>query len=250
MKPKTLKEENVEIATPEGHMSAFMVSPDVRAAGTMSAVVVIQEAFGVNHHIKEVCRRLAHAGYLAIAPELFHREGPHLEFGYDDFNKVMPTFSKLTNDGIRSDIGASLAFLESGSKIPSKKIAVMGFCVGGLGVMISATAQPIGMAIAYYGGGMTEKRPGMGLSPVIQDFSKIQCPVLMFFGDKDQSISIEQIKTVEAALTAQHKKHEVVVYPGVGHAFSNDDRPSNYNEAATKAAWEKSLAWLSGKTGQ
>jgi carboxymethylenebutenolidase len=157
----------------------------------------------------------------------------------------MPVFSKLTNASVRMDLEASFDYLEKQMSIKTPNVAVMGFCMGGLAAMISACAHPIGTAIAYYGGGMVESRPGIGFSPIIQDFGKIQCPVLLIFGEEDQSIPAEQRHAVEAALKAHHKKFEMVVYPGAGHGFSNDDRPS-FKPEATQAAWKKTLAWLSG----
>ena len=246
----SMKEQKPSLNTPEGHMNAFLVSPETRAGGKISAVIVIQEAFGVNHHMQEVCRRVAALGYVAISPELFHRQGAGLDLPYGDFSKVMPVLSKLTNAGIRSDIDATLKYLATELKIPAANVAVMGFCLGGLAAMIAATGLPIGAAISYYGGGMTESREGMGLSPVIQDFGKIHCPVLLFFGGKDQSIPMSQILEVETALKAQHKKYELTVYPEAGHAFTNDERPTNYNEAATKASWAKTVSWLKEVSGQ
>jgi carboxymethylenebutenolidase len=237
-----LQEEKVRIWTPDGPMDTFIVQPEKPAAGKIQAVVVIQEAYGVNRQIQEVCRRTAQEGFIAIAPELFHREGHGLEFDYD-FSKVLPVFSKLNNEGIATDIGASLPFLKQRFGISSDQCAVMGFCVGGLATMISAIAHPIGTAVSYYGGGMVERRAGMALSPIIGDFEKIQCPVLLIFGEEDQSIPLEQVRKVEDALQAAHRKYELVIYPKVGHAFSNDDRPS-FNVEATRAAWAKTLSWL------
>lgn len=225
-------------------MNAFMALPSGKPTGKFQAVIVIQEAWGVNHHIEEICRRLAAEGYLAIAPELFHREGPGVVFPYGDFAKIMPTFSKLNNAGIRTDIGATIEYLSAHQKVRSHHVAVMGYCVGGLAVMISATSHPIGTAISYYGGGMVSARPGMALSPVLRDFSKIQCSVLLFFGDQDKSIPVTDIQAVEKELKAQHKDFECVVYAGVGHAFTNDERPESYNAAAAEKAWVKTLAWL------
>lgn len=240
----SMKEQKVEIETRDGHMNAFMASPAVAPTGKIRALVVIQEAWGVNHHIEEVCRRFAKEGYVAIAPELFHREGPGVSFPYGDFQKIMPVFSKLSNAGIRTDIGATIDYLEKHLKLASQQIGVTGFCVGGLATMISATSHPIGAAISFYGGGQVSSRQGMALSPVIQDFPKIQCPVLMFFGDHDKSISMSDIQAIEAELKKDEKDYEIVVYPGVGHAFTNDERPEGYNEAATRKAWEKTFAWL------
>jgi carboxymethylenebutenolidase len=248
-------EEKIQISVPAASeksstekqiMDAFLVDGlkyGPPSGSKIRAVVLIQEAFGVNHHMRQMCHKVAEEGYVAVAPEFFHRSGRGLEFGYGDFAPIMPIFSQLTNAGVRADLEGTFSYLKEHHQISPAQIAVMGYCFGGLAAMISATSQPIGTAIAYYGGGMLKAREGMGLAPVIEDFKNIQCPVLLHFGADDTHIPMEEVDAVRAELERQKKKHEVIIYPGAGHGFSNNDRPS-YNPEATHRAWEKSLSWL------
>ena len=244
------REEKVEIrVSSTSVMDAFVVFPDhlkiqAKTQGKVRAVVLLQEAFGVNSHMRELCRKFADQGYIAISPELFHRQGRGLEFSYDDFAKVMPIFSKLKNDEIIEDLAATFSFLEKNHKITSKQTAVIGYCMGGLATMMSATHQSIATAIPYYGGGMVSGREGIGMTPILQDIKNIQCPVLLFFGGADKHIPTEDIQKVEAELKAHHKTYECIVYPGADHGFSNDER-SSYHPEATQKAWDKTLDWLS-----
>jgi len=237
------QEKKIEISVAGKSMDAFVAQPAAPPPGRVKAVVVVQEAYGVNSHIEEVCRRLAREGYLAIAPEFFHRSGRGLKFGYDDFSKAAPVFQKLNNAEIAEDMGATLATLEKDYGIPAKDAAVMGFCLGGFVAMLSACRFPIATAISYYGGGMVEARPGKGLSPIIDEFKSIRSPVLLFFGKEDQHIPQTQVQAIEDELKSQRKTFEVIVYPGAGHAFSNDER-SSYHQESSKAAWKESMAWL------
>src|SRR5690348_2453066 len=108
-----MNETVLTLTTPDGPMDAFLVQPD--GAANAPGVIVIQEAFGVNHHIREVCRRFAREGYVAIAPELFHRTGRGLLIDYNDFPAARPHMAALTNEGIATDINAALQELRKGS---------------------------------------------------------------------------------------------------------------------------------------
>jgi len=225
------REEKIEIRMPSSSkssslvMDAFAVFPDKpKTQGKVRAVVLIQEAFGVNSHMRALCHKFAEQGYIAISPELFHRSGRGLEFSYDDFAKVMPVFSKLKNDEILEDLGATFSFLEKSHHV-------------------TATHQPIATAIPYYGGGMVSAREGIAMAPILHQIRNIECPVLLFFGGADKHIPIEDIQKVEAELTAHHKTFECIVYPGADHGFSNDER-SSYHPEATQKAWDKTLDWL------
>lgn len=233
--------EWILIQTPSGPMRAYVCS----TSGAQQALIIVQEAFGVNHHIRELCHRYAQQGFLTIAPELYHRDGEGVEFSYDDFSKVMPTFSKLNNSDILSDLESTLHTLRNQFQIPSTQISVIGYCMGGLAAMILATSSPgfQGRAISYYGGGMVRSRPGFGMSPVLQDLKNLRSPVLLIYGDQDTGIPMDDIKQVEEVLKKHGKDFEILIYPGAGHGFSNDERSSFHPDSA-KAAWEKTLDWL------
>lgn len=233
-----MKEKTEKIKTADGMMGVFTVTPEAAPRG---AIIVLQEAFGVNAHMKEMCRRFAEEGYLAAAPELFHRFGESFEVSYEDVEKIFPLLGKTTNAQMLEDITQTFNFLEK--TLNAKNIFSVGYCMGGFASILAAVHLPLTGAISYYGGGMVSKREGIGFSPIVQDFDKIKCSTLFFYGGDDKSISPADIKTVEQNLKDHNKKYTVKVYPGAGHAFSNDDRPS-FDAAATEDAWKITLSWL------
>ena len=234
----------VEIPTPDGPMTLHAARPVAPPTGAIEAILVIQEAFGVTAHIRELCRRFAGAGYLAVAPELYHREGTGVDLSGRDFSEVRPTFAKLNNAGVRADLAAALAWLDSAEKIPAGRVAVVGFCMGGLAAMIAATSFPLGAAVSFYGGGITAPRPGLGFSPVIQDFGKITCPTLLFFGDQDTGIPPATVQEIGTALGAAQVNHELHVMAGAAHGFLNDTRPESFHPEASAKAWQRTLEFL------
>jgi len=232
------------VSTPDGPMGLHWAIPKA-AAGLRSlpGILVFQEAFGVNRHIVSVCERLAAAGYVAVAPELFHREGTGLTFGYNDFNSVRPIFSRMSNEGLVADIRASHQALRDYPLVDPARIYAIGFCLGGFVAVLAAMHVPLASAAAFYGGGLTKGRPGVGLTPLIDGFGQIDCRTLFVFGEKDSGIPAEDVALIRSRLEALHKPHEIEVYPDAGHGFFCEDRPV-YNPQAAAAAWDRALAWL------
>ena len=243
-----MKELKVALSTSEGRMDLHGFLPDDASAGRRSAVLVLQEAFGVNPHIKRFCKRLAEAGYAAFAPELFHRSGAGLEFGYDEFPKIKPIMGELTNDRILEDLKVAHQNIIQRPDIDPTRIASWGFCMGGWASVLAACELPIAAAVSFYGGGLVKPRPGIGFTPLIDRLDSVRCPLLLVFGAKDQSIPPEDIGALQSRLTARGKPHEVEIYPGGGHGFFCDDRPA-YDPASAAAAWTRATNWLSAKLG-
>jgi carboxymethylenebutenolidase len=235
-----MNEKWIELATHDGPMNAFLVKPDQRPS---AAMVVVQEAFGVNGHIQNICRRLAREGYVAIAPELFHREGQGLVFGYDEFPKLRPIFAKMTNESILTDVGAALDALRASPDVDPTRVGVIGFCVGGLAALLAATRLDVRTAVAFYGGGVVHHRPGIALSPFVDDLKKVRAPVLALYGEADHGIPPADVQAVRAALGASGGAHEVVTYPGADHGFFCDERQSYHPQAAADA-WSRVKDWL------
>lgn len=208
------------------------------------AVIVFQEAFGVDEHVRSVCRRFAREGYVALAPELYHREGPGLTLGHDDFAKVRPHLEALTNDGIAADTRAALADLRADPAVDGGRIAAVGFCVGGFAAFLAACRSDVAAAVPFYGGGIAAPRPGRRLAPLLQEAEAIACPVLAFFGAEDASIPPDQVAAIGDRLRALGRSFEVVVYPGAGHGFFNDTRPGSYRADAAADAWKRTLDFL------
>jgi carboxymethylenebutenolidase len=231
------------VSTDDGSMDIHVTIPPSANRHRRQAVLVFQEAFGVNPHMLRVCERLAGAGYIAAAPELFHRTGRGVQFGYGDFDQVRPVLSQLTNARLLMDARAAYEFLAARADVDPRQIATIGFCMGGFVSALAACHLHVATAMSFYGGGVARARPGIGFTPLLEDFASLSCPALFIFGDKDQSIPREDIEAVRARLMALGKPHEIVVYPGVGHGFFCDERPS-YDAVTAQTAWDKILDWL------
>ncbi len=232
------------VSTSDGPMIVHWAQPQTQAAPhSLPGILVFQEAFGVNGHVLGFCQRLAGAGYVAAAPELFHREGAGVIFGYDDFAKVKPVFSRMTNGALLTDIRAAYDALAAHPLVNPKRIFSIGFCLGGFVSMLAALNLPLAAAVSFYGGGVTKARPGVGLSPLLDELDRLACPTLHVFGEKDTSVTAEDVALIRSRLEALHKPHKIKVYPDAGHGFLCEDRPS-YQAQAAEAAWALTLRWL------
>jgi carboxymethylenebutenolidase len=243
-----MKESKISLATSDGPMDLHGFIPDATAADPLPAVIILQEAFGVNPHIKRICQRVAAAGYAAFAPELFHRNGPGLEFGYDEFPKVRPLLGTLTNNQILEDLRVAYSHISKLPNIHPARIAVWGFCMGGWAALLAACELPVAAAISFYGGGLVRARPGFGFTPIIDQFGSIQCPLLLVYGGQDSSIPPEDINAVQTKLSALGKTFEIEIYSEAGHGFFCEDR-SAYHRASAEAAWALATNWLAAKLG-
>lgn len=224
-----------------GTMDLYVASPETN--GKVPVVLVYQEAFGVNHHIRSVCERLAREGFLAVAPDLFHREGRRIEIPYAERRSIMPYLSKLTNKDILDDTKRAIEFLNELPTADVQNISSIGFCVGGFASALAATAFPLKKMISFYGGGMVKRRDGIGLTPFLDDLKKIQAKCLFFFGGKDSSISHDDIGNLENTLVRAKIPFEVEIFEHSDHGFFCDERKS-YNQIDASLAWKKSLAFL------
>lgn len=234
--------ETVTLDTGGGEMNAYIAYP--QAKGKSPALIVLQEAFGVNHHIKNVCQRLAKEGYVAIAPELYHRAGTGIDIKYDEIAKARPIMAETTNDMLAADIFVTLKYLKSLDSVQPTHIATIGFCMGGFASLLAACRLPLAAAISFYGAGVTRKREGIGFSPLLSELKNISCPVLLVFGEKDHTITPDDIEVIEEELQNSQKKFAVQIYPKAEHGFMCDER-SAYNAEAAHKAWKSSLDWLS-----
>ena len=225
------------VETADGPMPAHVAVP---AGAPKGAVVVVQEAFGVTDHIQDVTRRFARAGWHAIAPALYHREGAPV-FSYEDLQKAIPTMQRLTAGGIATDVTAAYDELGRGG-FPAERVAIVGFCMGGTIAFYGATLRRIGAAVTFYGGGVAEGR--WDLPSLVDLAPKLAAPWLGLYGDQDQSIPVEQVERLRGAVTAAAVETELVRYPDAGHGFHCDDRPQSYRPEAAADAWRRTLGWL------
>jgi carboxymethylenebutenolidase len=204
-------------------------------------LLVFQEAFGVNAHIRDITERFARQGYLAIAPELYHRTGPGFECGYNDMQPAMPHMGALTAQGIEADARAAYDWLRANSTTPDVPIAAVGFCMGGRAAFLAALGLPLKCAISFYGGGIAPGPRGPG---ILGRAHELQAPMLFFWGGRDKHIGPEQSGAVAEALRAAGKDFVQVEFSDADHGFFCDARPS-YNPTAAAEAWPLVLAFLS-----
>jgi carboxymethylenebutenolidase len=239
-----MKTEFVTLNVADGtSMRAFVAAPEGGGA-KLPGMLVFQEAFGVNGHIRDVTQRIARLGYVAIAPELFHRTAPPgLEGSYDNFPAVMPHVAALKDEGLEADIRAAHEALQSRRGIDGERIACIGFCMGGRVSFLADLILPLRAAISFYGGGIAPGPRGAGL---LGRAKELHAPILMFWGGLDKHIGPEQHRAVADALRAAGKKYANVEFSDADHAFFCDARAS-YNAAAAEQAWALSLAFLKSK---
>lgn len=234
---------DLQVSTADGPMRCYEAVPDGDAR---AAVVVIQEAFGVNPHIEDVTRRVAAAGYHAIAPDMFHRTGGGT-VDYSDFGPVIEHFIGIGSDeSIMVDVDAALGHLRS-LGFTDRRIGVVGFCFGGRVSFLVASQRALGAAVGFYGGGIVTAR--FPQFPALVDRApNLQAPWLGLFGDRDESIPAEDVEQLRAALEGARVDTEVVRYADAEHGFNCDARPSHNAEAAADA-WARTLDWFAGHLG-
>jgi len=211
--------ESVTVTTGDGPMALSVARPSGAARG---GVVVVQEAFGVNGHIEDVARRFADAGYLAVAPHLFHRTGDPV-IPYGEIGRVMEHAQALTEAGLLSDVDSALGHLAEAG-VASSRTGIVGFCMGGTVAMLTAVRRRIGAAVTFYGGGVAQGR--FGMSPLVELAPGLQTPWLGLYGDKDAGIPVEDVEALRGALSAATVPAEIVRYPDAGHGFHCDQRPT------------------------
>jgi carboxymethylenebutenolidase len=231
------KTEYVDLKVSDGtSMRAYVAHPDGKPR---AGLLVFQEAFGVNAHIRDVTERFAREGYLSISPELFHRTAPGLEAGYTNFPEVMPHLQALTDPGLAADIQASYQWLKNG-EAKDLPVGATGYCMGGRTAIQAALTVPLQCAISYYGGGIA---PG-GLFPSLADRLKdLNAPTLYFWGGLDAHIGPDAVQAVATKLNEAKKDYVNVVFSQADHGFFCDARAS-YNPVAAKEAWSLTLEFL------
>ncbi len=222
-------------------MRAWVARP--KEEGARLGLLVFQEAFGVNAHIREVAERFAREGFVAVAPELFHRTGAGFEGRYDDFPATMPHMKALNDSSMAADHRAAFDWLRAtmGPEIP---VFAIGYCMGGRASFLAALTLPLAGAVSYYGGGIAPNATNPGL---LGRASGLQAPVLFFWGGRDKHIPPEQVRAVTDALRAAGKNFVNVEISNADHGFFCDARAS-YSPAAAALAWPLTLAFLRSKS--
>lgn len=221
--------ETVEIAATDGAMPAVLATP--ADGGPHPAIVIVMEAFGLVPHMHDVAERLASEGYVAIAPDFYYRELPDNKVGYDELPKAIGLMQKVVDEKFLDDMRATLAYLRNRSEVADSKIGVTGFCMGGRLTFLSACALPndVAAAAAFYGGGIVGH---------LGQANAIQCPLQLFFGERDAFIPADQVKQIDAKLGELGKTYALEVYDGAEHGFFCNERESYHADAAADA-WSK-----------
>ena len=229
----------IKIPTNDGDIPGYYARPD--GAGPFPVVIVIEEIFGVHEHIKDLCRRLAKVGYLAVAPELFARQGD-LSKMTDVQAIVRDVISKAPDDQVMKDLDAAAAWAGANKGDPAR-LGVTGFCRGGRNTWLYAAHNPaLKAAVAWYGpiGGQTSPIQPQTAMDVAD---KIGCPLLGLYGGADTSIPQESVEAAATKAKAAGKTVEIVVFPEAPHGFNADYRPS-YRKEAAEDGWARMLAWF------
>ena len=230
-----LKEMMVQYPSEGVTVRAYLVGPNIK--GTRPAIIVVQEWWGLNEHIKDIARRYAREGYVVIAPDLYSRLGNRVTADPNEAGKLMGTLKQ--EDGLK-DLQASVAYLKTAPGVNAARIGVTGFCMGGsYALMLPCTTDAIKAAIPFYGQVPSPDNP----------IQKLACPVLYIYGEDDGWITKADVQRLAAALKKYNKAGEIKTYPGAQHAFFNDTRKDVYKAAEAKDAWLRATTFFKQQLG-
>ncbi len=230
-----LTASEVHVPTRDGDLPAYRAQPAGRSG--LPTVLVVQEIFGVHEHIKDVCRRLAHLGYLAIAPELYARQGDVSTMETPDI--IAKVVSKVSDAQVMADLDAAADWAaKNGGGGP---LGITGFCWGGRIVwMYAAHSRRLAAGVAWYGTLALGRYKVAALDVV----DRIQAPVLGLYGGADSGIPNETVEALRAALkSAGNARSEIVLYPDTPHGFHADYR-ENYRKGPAEDGWKRLTAWF------
>ncbi len=230
----------VQIPTLDGSIPGYYARPvDI---GAYPIILVVQEIFGVHEHIRDVCRRFAKRGYLAVAPELFFREGDVSQTP-DIGTIVSRVVSKVPDAQVLTDLDSTVQWAQHSGHGDVQKLGITGFCWGGRIVWLYAAHNPhVKAAVAWYGHILGQPDALHPANP-IDVAAKLHAPVLGLYGGLDQGITQESLAQMRAALAKAHNPSEIIVYPDAGHGFHADYRPG-YNPKDAADGDKKMYAWF------
>lgn len=237
---KGLEAGEVKVPTADGEMPAYRAMP--KGEGPFPVILVVQEIFGVHEHIKDICRRLAKLGYLAIAPELYARQGDVSKMTniQDIIAKVV---AKVPDSQVMADLDAAVAWAKKSGKGDTDKLGITGFCWGGRIVWLYAAHNPkIKAGVAWYGrlvGQSDDLHPQHPIDLV----TSLKAPVLGLYGGADMGIPNDTVEKMQVALKEAKKPSEIVLYPETPHGFHADYRPS-YRKEKADDGWKRLQEWF------
>ncbi len=226
----TLTDSMVEIPSDRVTLRAFLAEPPA-ARGVAPAVVVLHEWWGLNDHIKDIAARLVGAGYVALAPDLYSRQGHKVT---RDPNEAAALMATLSSQHVLRDLNAATAYLKQQPVVDPWRIGIVGFCMGGTLALTQATHNSdLKAAVVFY-----------GKVPPIETFDYLLCPVLYHYAEQDGWVTKQEVDRLRQGLTQFGKPGEVVSYPNCQHAFFNDTRPEVYRQEHAANAWAQTLRFF------
>ncbi|HKW97218.1 MAG TPA: dienelactone hydrolase family protein [Bryobacteraceae bacterium] len=230
----------ISVPTADGHIPGYRAMP--RSGRSFPVVMVVHEIFGVHEHIKDICRRFAKLGYMAVAPELYARQGDVAKLSNIQ-DIVSQVVSKVPDAQVMSDLDSAVKWASNSGKGDAGRLGVTGFCWGGRIVWLYAAHNPnLKAGVAWYGrlvGQASQLQP----QHPIDVAGSLKAPVLGLYGAKDQGIPQDTIARVRAALKAAGDPSEIIVYPEAGHGFNADYRPG-YSQEAAEDGWKRLRQWF------
>jgi len=236
--------QEVTVKTDGQEMPAYLARP--ASGGPYPALVVVMEAFGLNNNIKNITRRFAAEGFVALAPNLYFRQ-PNNVVGYDDLPTALRLMGALKDDEALQDMAGAVEYLKSLKEV-KPSIGTVGFCMGGRIAFLTACRNPeINATAPFYGGGMVSSgQPGVK-API--DYAEgLKAPVIAFFGGRDAYIPLSDVDKFRDTLKSAGKSAEIVFYADAEHGFMCEERPS-YHPVHAKEAWGKAVAFFKQHLG-
>lgn len=213
-------------------MSTYTAMPNDK--NKHAGIIVFQEAFGVNNYIRDVTERFAKLGFIAIAPELFHRSAESFEGDYNNFEGVKKHMREITNEGLINDIKAGYNWLTDHPQILSEEICTVGFCLGGKVSFLANSSVQLKAAVSFYGG---------GINTLLDRTKNLEAPHLFFWGGLDKHITPDIVSNNVDSLNKNNKKYVNVIFSDADHGFFCDQRDS-FNQNASSQAWVLVLEFL------
>jgi carboxymethylenebutenolidase len=230
-----MKSARDTIIVDDSPMKLYLCQPE--ETGPFPAVVVIQHQYGVDKFTEEMTDRTAAAGYVAVAPDLYHRDG-------SDCKDDGPTRRARTRDvNIIKDVNATVNYLKQSRLVNGSRIAILGFCMGGrVAYLMAAASKDFRAAISWYGGSCF--RPWGEAPTPFERTARINCPIQGHFGETDQNPTLEDMAKIDAELTKYGKVHDFYVYKNTGHSFMDRNHPDKYVAQSDRESWARSMEFL------
>ncbi len=217
-------------------MDIYAAFPQI--PGSYPGLIVLQEAFGVNAHIRNVCEKLCREGYAVVAPDLFHRTAHRIEVPYSDFSVAMPHYQAITREGAKADLWGAYEFLQGKDAVIKDMAGAVGYCLGGRVAFYANALLPLKAAVSYYGGAVEQ---------LADEAPNLHGDQLFFWGGKDSHITEDKRNIIIRAVEEAGKNYTNVLISYAGHASSCDDRLTSYHPLAAAEAWQHTLAFLGNR---